>query len=497
MITATTPSADTAQAAPSADLLFAVLSEDALADGPEFIDFLAKHSPQAVDASAQVAQSLPFGKELPYPLTDQTHVLGLPLDMQNLPEVGLAAEGLPANFAAQRAALEEVAVQGRLALQASLAEDGSSPNGAGLLAVALSQPNGLGAEKTVEVQAAALHMVELASSLAPLLPPEGVNPPAAVADQLGAEPALVQPVLVNPLAAMSVQAVHVLAAVPGVAVAAVAANPSEFKSALLVQGAQPDLASQGAKADSVVQSAQPDLAAQSAKAEWAVALARPLVEPVVPGFVALNSDVPVLGEKVAAPAAVAVTETDALALVQMAESAATDKALGVLPSLTAVSSAVVQSPLVASLGDSSSVSRPPIEPHLMRLDSGPVQVEVLKMVRHGGGQIVLELTPPDQGSYRIDLRLDLNGRAQLVIEGASDSVRTRLEQGEAGLKEQFAQMGLELQLNFSRHNQGHRLGQGDGDATDLGGMNPGASPTDHRASRSYSGQTQALVHLYA
>lgn len=481
MITATTPSADTAQAAPSADLLFAVLSEDALADGPEFIDFLAKHSSQAVDASAQVAQSLPFGKELPYPLTDQTHVLGLPLDMQNLPEVGLAAEGLPANFAAQRAALEEVAVQGRLAPQASLAEDGSSPNGAGLLAVALSQPNGLGAEKTVEVQAAALHMVELASSLAPLSPPKGVNPPAAVAVQLGAEPALVQPVLVNPLAAMSAQAVHVLAAVPGVAVAAVAANPSEFKSALLVQGAQPDLA------------------AQSAKAEWAVALARPLVEPVVPGFVALNSDVPVLGEKVAAPAAVAVTETDALALAQMAESAATDKALGVLPSLTAVSSAVVQSPLVASLGDSSSVSRPPIEPHLMRLDSGPVQVEVLKMVRHGGGQIVLELTPPDQGSYRIDLRLDLNGRAQLVIEGASDSVRTRLEQGEAGLKEQFAQMGLELQLNFSRHNQGQRLGQddGDGDATDLGGMNTGASPTDHRASRSYSGQTQALVHLYA
>jgi hypothetical protein len=95
----------------------------------------------------------------------------------------------------------------------------------------------------------------------------------------------------------------------------------------------------------------------------------------------------------------------------------------------------------------------------MRLDGGPVQVEVLKLVRQGGGQIVLELTPPDQGTYRIDLRLDLAGRAQLVIEGASDSVRTRLEQGESGLKDQFAQLGLDLQLNFRQSGQGESLAQ--------------------------------------
>jgi flagellar hook-length control protein FliK len=159
--------------------------------------------------------------------------------------------------------------------------------------------------------------------------------------------------------------------------------------------------------------------------------------------------------------------------------------------------AVVQSPILASLGDSANVSRQPIEPHLMRLDTGPVQVEVLKMVQQGGGQIVLELTPPDQGTYRIDLRLDLSGRAQLVIEGASDSVRTRLEQGESGLREQFAQMGLDLQLNFRHSDQGTQLAQDDANDFNVGSMNLPETPAESRASRNTKGMEQALVHLYA
>lgn len=96
--------------------------------------------------------------------------------------------------------------------------------------------------------------------------------------------------------------------------------------------------------------------------------------------------------------------------------------------------------------------RVPLEPHMMRLDSGPVQTEVIKLVNQGGGQIILELTHPDQGTYRLDLRMDAQGKALLVVEGASDSVRTRLEQGESGLRDQLSQLGLSLELNYRQQN---------------------------------------------
>lgn len=95
----------------------------------------------------------------------------------------------------------------------------------------------------------------------------------------------------------------------------------------------------------------------------------------------------------------------------------------------------------------------PIKPHWVSLESGAVQVEVLRMARDGGGQVTLELTPPDQGRYRLDLRIDDFGRASLVVEGASESMRTRLEMGESSLREQFAQMGLQLSLQM-RSQQG-------------------------------------------
>lgn len=146
--------------------------------------------------------------------------------------------------------------------------------------------------------------------------------------------------------------------------------------------------------------------------------------------------------------------------------------------------------------------RMPIEPHHMRLDTGPVQTEVLKLVRQGGGQIVLELTPPDQGSYRLDLRLDLQGRAQLIVDGASDSVRTRLEQGEAVLREQLAQMGLDLQLNYQQQDRGLAssndassfAAQAAEDRADAPSLTADAAG---RRERARAGNEGGLVHLYA
>jgi hypothetical protein len=95
----------------------------------------------------------------------------------------------------------------------------------------------------------------------------------------------------------------------------------------------------------------------------------------------------------------------------------------------------------------------PVVPHEVRLDSGAVQLEIQKMVRQGGGHVVMELTPPDQSKFTIELKLDERGNALLIVEGVSDSTKTRLEQSAPQLREQFQQMGLELQLDMRQQGQ--------------------------------------------
>jgi flagellar hook-length control protein FliK len=89
----------------------------------------------------------------------------------------------------------------------------------------------------------------------------------------------------------------------------------------------------------------------------------------------------------------------------------------------------------------------------VRLDAGAVQLEIQKMVKQGGGHVVMELTPPDQSKFTIELKLDDRGGALLVVEGVSDSTRTRLEQSAPQLREQFQQMGLELLLDMRQQGQ--------------------------------------------
>jgi Flagellar hook-length control protein FliK len=113
-----------------------------------------------------------------------------------------------------------------------------------------------------------------------------------------------------------------------------------------------------------------------------------------------------------------------------------------------------------------------VEPHEVRLDAGAVQVEIQRMVRQGGGQVVMELTPPDQSKFTIELKLDERGGAHLVVEGVSDSTRTRLEQSAPQLHEQFQQMGLNLQLDMRQHRESASSGAQERAANDF---NQGAS----------------------
>lgn len=90
----------------------------------------------------------------------------------------------------------------------------------------------------------------------------------------------------------------------------------------------------------------------------------------------------------------------------------------------------------------------PVIPHEARLDAGTIHMEIQRMVKQGGGHVVMEITPPDQSKFTIELKMDTQGNARLIVEGVSDSTRTRLEQSAPQLREQFQQMGMELQLDM-------------------------------------------------
>lgn len=90
------------------------------------------------------------------------------------------------------------------------------------------------------------------------------------------------------------------------------------------------------------------------------------------------------------------------------------------------------------------------------LATGPLHEQVMNAVKSGGGRILLELTPPEQGTIRIDLRIDQAGRAHLIVEGASDATKSRLDQGGQNLKNEFAQMGLNLSLDLRQDSQFQR-----------------------------------------
>lgn len=150
----------------------------------------------------------------------------------------------------------------------------------------------------------------------------------------------------------------------------------------------------------------------------------------------------------------------------------------------------------------------PVVPHEVRLDSGAVQLEIQKMVKQGGGHVVMELTPPDQSKFTIELKIDERGGALLIVEGVSDSTRTRLEQSAPQLREQFQQMGLELQLDMRQNNQSPSSNMSNfADSQDRGnqahqGIHPKLDPTNPLTQREMgilrareTGSNQ--VYLYA
>lgn len=118
------------------------------------------------------------------------------------------------------------------------------------------------------------------------------------------------------------------------------------------------------------------------------------------------------------------------------------------------------------------------------LGSGPLNVEILRMTRQGGGRAVLEVTPPNQGPIRLDLQLDGAGKALLVIDGLTDSMRARLESTAGFLRQDMASLGLALNLEMREGNsqssssawaQGFGQQSGQNSVAGLSGSRAGAS----------------------
>jgi hypothetical protein len=212
-------------------------------------------------------------------------------------------------------------------------------------------------------------------------------------------------------------------------------------------------------------------------------------------------------------AAVTATNSNAAVIAQEAPRAETTQSLEDISS-SFVSSLVggPQRPVTTVMDwiSMQSQERPaPVVPHEVRLDAGAVQLEIQKMVKQGGGHVVMELTPPDQSKFTIELKLDERGNALLIVEGVSDSTKTRLEQSAPNLREQFQQMGLELQLDMRQQGQSsssstadfwgsQERGSGDNNLASNGTDDSGKILTQREAGANRARETGSnQVYLYA
>ena len=195
-------------------------------------------------------------------------------------------------------------------------------------------------------------------------------------------------------------------------------------------------------------------------------------------------------------AAVSTTNSNAAVIAQEAPRAETTQSLEDISS-SFVSSLVggPQRPVTTVMDwiSMQSQERPaPVVPHEVRLDAGAVQLEIQKMVKQGGGHVVMELTPPDQSKFTIELKLDERGNALLIVEGVSDSTKTRLEQSAPNLREQFQQMGLELQLDMRQQGQ-----SASSSTADLWGSQERGSGDNNLASNGTDDSTKILTQREA
>lgn len=229
----------------------------------------------------------------------------------------------------------------------------------------------------------------------------------------------------------------------------VSLNAKEIKAGLTLAPSD-DLALPSANGDDALLAKAVGDAAQLASTQSAIAAARTesldAVDAIVQGLRLDNAKGSALNLQESAPLdAVAMKD---LTLADSGEALTLSSTSNSASGIADLGSRTVTSPFSQELRLAQAAPPLRLEPQNASLVAGPLHVEVMRVLRQGGGRVILEVTPPDQSSIQLDLRLDGNGKAYLIVEGANDSTKARLEQGGAQLKEQLAQMGLSLSLDM-------------------------------------------------
>lgn len=90
----------------------------------------------------------------------------------------------------------------------------------------------------------------------------------------------------------------------------------------------------------------------------------------------------------------------------------------------------------------------------MVVPAAQVTNEIVKFAGAGGGRAVMEITSPDLGALKIDLSIDGRGSARLIVEATTHAARDQLEQGLRKLNDEFAGMGLSLNVDLRQGGSG-------------------------------------------
>lgn len=100
---------------------------------------------------------------------------------------------------------------------------------------------------------------------------------------------------------------------------------------------------------------------------------------------------------------------------------------------------------------------PPLKlvPHQVRLDAPEVSAKIVSLAKSGGGEVRIDVTPPDESTFKITLTVQEGQDVKLIVTGATDSTRTRLDQTADQLRQQFQQMGMNLSLDFGQSSFGN------------------------------------------
>ena len=94
--------------------------------------------------------------------------------------------------------------------------------------------------------------------------------------------------------------------------------------------------------------------------------------------------------------------------------------------------------------------------HVAFANASSLEGAVSWLSSHRGGSATIDLTPPELGSVRLELKVDAAGEnASLVVHAASDAARAAIEQSLERLYESFQASGMSLQVSVGGGSLGY------------------------------------------